>query len=591
LSGLIEKNAFRILGLDISANQKEILKRYKEIINRLKIADFPEYDLDLNLPKDFRTEETVTDALKRLQNSKNNLVESFFWFQIRDTVDENALGDLRNNNFDGAIMTWKNSSETDNSTGLLYKKNLNLLYCLTLQSEDNDDYLNESLQNWNEIIKSDKFWNLFEKTYAIINEQTSNSELINEFRNNVEKYISDIYTEFYEQHKNPKYVKQFQEIIGAKGDKIEKTLLQPIHQEIYETISELKKINFESNLESIVNNSSPTEIQCENCQKRSSANPDSRKKFAKYRDGSILCKECHKTIGKEWQKKIKENETVEGSAKIFRLVQISIKKLESQLEKLREIGLYEDPQSKVVRDHVADAIRNASVMLHNDAHMVPKSIELLDLAKKISSSSSAREKMNFDLKDIKEFKETNETDGTLVLEKSEFFRKQKIIINTNFMEYKKTRIYVRDVTNISYYGEEGNYLFNIGSSSDKIDLKFSSRDMINQVINYAAQYIEPIIVEKLVKSIFEKDNTVSIGKVDFDKRGYHKSKILRGVESVLWTDPVYPAKLFEGNAILYKDKNGFMNQFASIPFKNPNAPVVPELINACFNEYHMRNPS
>lgn len=591
MPGIIEKNAFRILGLDISANQKEILKRYKEIINRLKIGDIPEYDLDLNLPKYFRTEETVTDALKRLQNTKNNLVESFFWFQIRDTVDENALGDLRNNNFNGAIMTWKNSSETDNSTGLLYKKNLNLLYCLTLQYEDNDDYLNESLQIWNEIIKSDKFWNLFEKTYGIINEQTNNSELINEFKNIVEKYISDIYTEFYEQHKNPKYVKQFQEIIGARGDKTEKTLLKPIHQEIYETILELKKIDFESNLDSIINNSSQTEIKCENCQKKSFGIPNSREKFTKYKDGSMLCKECHKTIGKEWQKKIDEYETVEGSAKIFRLIQISIKKLESQLEKLREIGFYEDPQSIVVRDHVADAIRNASIMLHNDAHMIPKSIELLDLSKKIAGSNSVREKMNFDIKDINEIKENNETEGTLVLEKSEFFRKQKIIINTNFMEYKKTRIYVRDVTKISYYAEEGNFSFNIGSSSDAIILKFSNRDIFDQVIKYAALHIEPIIVEKLVKSIFEKDDTVSIGKIDFDKRGYHKSKMLRGIESVLWNEPVYPAEFSQGYAVLYKQKNGLMKQFASIPLKNPNAPVIPELVNECFNEYHMRNPS
>ena len=33
----IENNAYRILGLDTTADQKEIMKRYKEIVNRLKI--------------------------------------------------------------------------------------------------------------------------------------------------------------------------------------------------------------------------------------------------------------------------------------------------------------------------------------------------------------------------------------------------------------------------------------------------------------------------------------------------------------------------------------------------------------------------
>jgi hypothetical protein len=48
MSNLIVNNAYRILGLDGSANQKDVLKRSKEIINRLKIDDYPEYTLDIN---------------------------------------------------------------------------------------------------------------------------------------------------------------------------------------------------------------------------------------------------------------------------------------------------------------------------------------------------------------------------------------------------------------------------------------------------------------------------------------------------------------------------------------------------------------
>jgi len=56
---LIQNNAYRILGLDTNTSQKLILKRSKEIINRLKIDDIPEYDLDIHLPKKFRTENSV----------------------------------------------------------------------------------------------------------------------------------------------------------------------------------------------------------------------------------------------------------------------------------------------------------------------------------------------------------------------------------------------------------------------------------------------------------------------------------------------------------------------------------------------------
>src|SRR3989338_6844748 len=95
MTNLIENNAYRILGLDVNANQKDILKRYKEIINRLKIEDYPEYDLDLNLPKNLRNETSVNDALKRLQSQKSNIKEYFFWFQINDSIDKKALKSIQ----------------------------------------------------------------------------------------------------------------------------------------------------------------------------------------------------------------------------------------------------------------------------------------------------------------------------------------------------------------------------------------------------------------------------------------------------------------------------------------------------------------
>ena len=116
MSNIITHNAYRIFGLDVNVNQKDILKRYKEIINRLKIDDFPTYDLDLGLTNKSRTEEYVNDALKRLQNPKSNLKEYFFWFSISDTIDEKSLKYLQNNNIDKAIQTWKTASHGKNST-------------------------------------------------------------------------------------------------------------------------------------------------------------------------------------------------------------------------------------------------------------------------------------------------------------------------------------------------------------------------------------------------------------------------------------------------------------------------------------------
>jgi len=338
---VIKNNAYRVLGLDNGVNQKEILKRYKEIITRLKIDDRPEYNLDMNLTSDLRTEESATDALKRLQNVKNNVIENFFWFQIRDSIDESALNELRDGKYDHAILTWADASETENSMGLFYKKNLTLLYYFMLVQEENDEYLRESILNWNEIINSDKFWESFTKIYGLNNGQSENTEFIFEFRTNVKKYVSDIYTDLYQQYKNPKYIKKFQEIIGTSGEKVEKTLLKPIHQSIYDTIEELNNIDFEN--KSILNKKeSQIDIKCDNCAKNTSSNLNSPEKFTTYKDGSVLCKECHKSIGREWQKKIDAQETIGGSTEILRLIQKLVDKLQLQLEPLHQLGLYDD---------------------------------------------------------------------------------------------------------------------------------------------------------------------------------------------------------------------------------------------------------
>src|SRR3990167_3177331 len=150
----IEHNAYRILGLDTTASKKDILKRYKELINRLKIEDQPTYDLDLGLPKKLRTEETVNNALKQLQSPKNNIKEYFFWFQISDTTDEKSLEQIKNGEFTRAIQTWNNAAKNNNSTSYFYKKNTAILYCILLLNEHSSAHLKDSLAIWHELVNS-----------------------------------------------------------------------------------------------------------------------------------------------------------------------------------------------------------------------------------------------------------------------------------------------------------------------------------------------------------------------------------------------------------------------------------------------------
>ena len=145
MTGKLKNNSYHILGLDTSASQREVLKRSKEIINRLKIDDLPVYDLDLDIFENFRTEESVKEAVQKLSSPKKRIKEYFFWFQIVDSVDEQAAGLLKSKEYAEASRVWENSSEKDTAKSLLYKKNLAILHCLLLFKKDSKTNLEQSL--------------------------------------------------------------------------------------------------------------------------------------------------------------------------------------------------------------------------------------------------------------------------------------------------------------------------------------------------------------------------------------------------------------------------------------------------------------
>src|ERR1700739_5148409 len=192
MSTTLKNNAYHILGLDTTASEKEILKRSKEIANRLKIDDQPIYDLDIGVFEDFRTEESVKDALQRLQAARKRIKEYFFWFQIADDVDEQALGLLKHKDYLNAIRIWEHASDGETAKAYLYKRNLAILYCMVLSVEDDKQYLHDSLIAWKAVVDSDKFWSSFTKAYKLHDEQPASDDVISDFRKHVIEYLSDI---------------------------------------------------------------------------------------------------------------------------------------------------------------------------------------------------------------------------------------------------------------------------------------------------------------------------------------------------------------------------------------------------------------
>lgn len=444
MPSLFKYNSYHILGLDTSASQKDALKRSKEIINRLKIDDYPEYDIDTGLFKNLRTEELVKDAVQRLQNPKKRIKEYFFWFQLMDSVDEQAIGLFRKKDYLNAVRIWQNASDSDTSKAYFYKKNLAILYCLLLSAEDDKNYLRESLRTWKEIIDSDKFWKAFLKVYELHDDQATSQKTITGFKEHIENYLSDTYTELHQIHNNTDYINEFQKFFSAKGGKIEKSVLNPSFQTINDAVEKLEEM--------------------------------------KVAEDGILDKQETDEIKK------------------------LIGSIQSELNNLIDIGFYNDSQTKVMRDRTAKALRSIVLDLHNNLSESEKAISLLNVAMEVVGTSSLKTKIKYDIGVIKEVQKNADLikpiNDLIIQEKfeqalelieldrekhkqnrelQEFYNSQKkLCISTIALKkYKKARDYFDNKQEDSakpLFKESGKLIY------DNIDLFNFNKDAIDEII-------------------------------------------------------------------------------------------------------------
>lgn len=535
-------NAYHILGLDTSANEKDILKRSKEIINRLKAGETPDYNLDIGLFENFRTEDAVKNALQRLQAPKKRIKEYFFWFQIVDGIDEQVLGLFKLKEYSNAIRIWQNTSEGQNTKALFYKRNLAVLYCLVLSVENDKQYLRSSLTTWKELIDSDKFWSAFAKVYKLHDEQTASEEIIEDFKKHVVEYLADIYTELYQIHKDTDYIHEFQNVFSVKGEKTEKSILNPAYQAVSAAVEELERMEIS-------------------------------------KDG-IFDKE--------------ESEAIK------RLVA----KIQQELNKLIDLGLYDDSQTKIMRDRSANALRSIVLDLHNNLSELDKSLGLLEVAIKLAGTESLKNKLQGELEQIqKNIKD--DAKNSLAIEVPGTFGGGTVLFKNSYLEYNNKRIFYKDATSISYHAQSQSinfipvsqsYSYMVASDKETISFSFGTtlhigeknkKDTWVKLIGLSKGLIEPHIVKRIVDQIFDRGETIKFGEVEFTKQGYSKMKFkLFGKNEkvmVYWTDTIYIPKFDSGMVILWKDKDGKSEQFATITMSTPNAVVLPELVQACYN--------
>lgn len=178
---------------------------------------------------------------------------------------------------------------------------------------------------------------------------------------------------------------------------------------------------------------------------------------------------------------------------------------------------------------------------------------------------------------------------TIEIKLSGLFSNKKIVFHNDFLEYKDKNIPYVDIRGVSYMAISTsiNFIplgterkFTLTTEKDEISLSVKEDEWI-ELINISKQIIEPILIQKITKDIFEKNHEYEIGGAIFNKYGYYKNKFFGGSEEVSWSNNIFTPQYSEGNVILFKEKNGEGRHFKTISMSEENAVILPELIEAC----------
>ena len=524
-------NSFHVLGLDGTATVKRAIQRANEITQRLKIDDCPEYFLDLLQPDAFRSEQSVKEALRLLQSPKTRLREYFFWFRIDDKIDKVAASYIAKGDYRGAIDTWRSAGTNDSPTSHVYRRNLSVALFAVIASLDD---LRTSLAAWKAILESKKFWAAFGQEYVQTGETISDEALI-EFKDEVSGFLSDIYAEIQEAQGARDYLYEFRQFFDAKGEKIGKDILAPIYHSIEASIDALQQIE------------------------------------------------------------VKEGAEFSGILSSRIKIQISV--IQSELNKLIEAGFYDDSHSIVLRDRAAKAIRSLALPIHNQLNEKEVSAKLFSVAAEIAGTSSQKALLSSEHQQVQE-NISSDQNNTLKIEVpgtfgggTVIFKEDKVIYNGRTLMYKEA-----DVISYQAVGRSVNlipisqsYSYRVGAKGETIDISFGTslyignkkkQDVWAQLIHVSKHLIEPTIVQKLLRSVFQDGRSIKIGSLEITREGYSRGKLFGGREYVSWQDVIYIPKLSSGNVIVWKDKGGKGVVFDTISMSIPNAVILPELLPA-----------
>jgi len=124
---LILENPFRILGLPVTASNKQLSKRISELNMYSELGKSASYDTDFSwLSKWERDAELIQDAARKIEQPDKKFFHALFWFWNTTSADKLALDVLKSGELDKAVALWRQVIEGKDLSPLNFSCHINM---------------------------------------------------------------------------------------------------------------------------------------------------------------------------------------------------------------------------------------------------------------------------------------------------------------------------------------------------------------------------------------------------------------------------------------------------------------------------------
>lgn len=338
MNNILYNNAYGILGLLANATQKEITKRVKNIEKLVYIDEIPKYDYDFSLYNNLRSLENIKQASQDLSDAKKHILHYFFRLYVNNDKNEEILKSIETNFSYNNIFELYNSSGSKN---LIFKKNIAIT--LTLGLISNKVYSSLDIEKiiyiWKDLLSDEKYAKDFQRLYMLDDELGIDESLFDDLNDRIQEALLDIFSDISKSVNDVSILAQFINIFDLSNEDLTLSQVEDCYKEIDKYISVLKEMNISE--DGVFDN-----------------------------DEKAIVKNC---------------------LSIFQI----------ELNKLKDLNLYDNVKTILLRDTIATTIRLQIIDIFNNLDEDETALKLMKFAIYIVGTKSLKLKLEEELDTIK----------------------------------------------------------------------------------------------------------------------------------------------------------------------------------------------